>query len=222
VRGREVIPRILHYCWYGSNPLPDEMTAHIEGWRRQCPNYAIRRWDETNSPLHIGYVKRALELENWANASNYVRLFAVHQAGGIYLDTDVELLKSFDGVRSNRCFFGWQNPARLKSGINNAVFGAEKGHPFVRQLMDELLASFDGSETADLSSPRLVTRLLMEKGLTEYVASVTDLEGITLYPRSYFYPYLFNEEFSPECLTPDTCCIHHWRMSWVESDSITS
>jgi mannosyltransferase OCH1-like enzyme len=192
------------------------MKAYIEGWRRTCPDYALKRWDETNSPLATEYVRRALELENWANASNYVRLFAVHQDGGIYLDTDVELLKSFESILANRCFFGWQNPAKLKSGINNAVFGAEKGHPFIRQLMDELLANFDGSETADLSSPRLVTRLLMEKGLTQYVAAVSRIDDITLYPRSYFYPYLFDEEFTPECITQDTCCIHHWRMSWVD------
>jgi hypothetical protein len=196
--------------------MPDESKAYIEGWRRHCPDYDIRRWDETNSPLDIGYVCRALELENWANASNYVRLFAVERDGGIYLDTDVEVLKSLDSVLVNRCFFGWQNPAKLKSGINNAVFGAEKGHPFIRQLMDDLLAHFDGSETADLSSPRLVTRLLMEKGLTQYSASVVPVGDITVYPRSYFYPYLFNEEFTPECITPDTCCIHHWRMSWVK------
>jgi mannosyltransferase OCH1-like enzyme len=192
------------------------MKAYIEGWRRTCPDYALKRWDETNSPLATEYVRRALELENWANASNYVRLFAVHQDGGIYLDTDVELLKSFESILANRCFFGWQNPAKLKSGINNAVFGAEKAHPFIRQLMDELLANFDGSETADLSSPRLVTRLLMEKGLTQYVAAVSRIDDITLYPRSYFYPYLFDEEFTPECITQDTCCIHHWRMSWVD------
>jgi mannosyltransferase OCH1-like enzyme len=191
------------------------MNAYIEGWGQICPDYALKRWDETNSPLATDYVRKALELENWANASNYVRLFAVHQDGGIYLDTDVELLKSFESVLANRCFFGWQNPAKLKSGINNAVFGAERGHPFIRQLMDQLLANFDGSETADLSSPRLVTRLLMEKGLTQYVAAVSRIDDITLYPRSYFYPYLFNEEFSPECVTQDTYCIHHWRMSWV-------
>jgi mannosyltransferase OCH1-like enzyme len=191
------------------------MNAYIEGWGQICADYALKRWDETNSPLATDYVRKALELENWANASNYVRLFAVHQDGGIYLDTDVELLKSFESVLANRCFFGWQNPAKLKSGINNAVFGAERGHPFIRQLMDQLLANFDGSETADLSSPRLVTRLLMEKGLTQYVAAVSRIDDITLYPRSYFYPYLFNEEFSPECVTQDTYCIHHWRMSWV-------
>jgi mannosyltransferase OCH1-like enzyme len=211
-----VIPRTLHYCWYGPTSLSEQAKAFIEGWRRHCPDYSIKRWDETNSPLSVGYVRHALELENWANASNYVRLFAVHQDGGIYLDTDVEVLKSLDSLLVNRCFFGWQNPAKLKSGINNAVFGAERGHRFIQDLLDALLATFDGSETADLSSPRLVSRLLIEKGLTEHVAAVAQLGDVTLYPRSYFYPYLFDEEYTPECITQDTCCIHHWSMSWVK------
>ncbi|MBK8848609.1 MAG: hypothetical protein IPN73_00465 [Saprospiraceae bacterium] len=88
-----MIPKIIHYCWFGQKPMPETFAAYINDWKLLLPDYAFIKWDETNSPLHLPYIATAITKKNWANVSNLVRLWAVYTQGGIYLDTDVQLIK---------------------------------------------------------------------------------------------------------------------------------
>lgn len=89
-----MIPRIIHYCWFGGNPLPEETKKYIEGWKEKCPNYIIKEWNESNIDLTQNqYIKDAYKEKKWAFVTDYVRLYALVSEGGIYMDTDVELKK---------------------------------------------------------------------------------------------------------------------------------
>ena len=218
-----MIPKIIHYCWFGGGEFPEKMQRCFSSWKTYCSDYEIKEWNESNSPLDIPYLQTALENRKWANASNLVRLWAVIEHGGLYFDTDIELLKNMDSFLSEKCFFGWQD-YRGPDLINNAIFGAMPGHQFIRELRDELLSEFDGTEEANTSSPTLVTRMLIEKGLNLRTSkSLTSLwreyrkvkiRDVSIFPRRYFYPYLWDKNFTQACIKKDTYCIHHWTLSW--------
>ena len=191
------------------------MSRCLDSWQRHCPEFELRKWDESTLAKDIPYVQNALKAKQWANLSNYMRLHAVYEHGGFYLDTDVELHTSLENLRQQKCFFGWQLEAPLDWAINNAVFGATAKHPFIGELRQAVSDDFDGLEHPPLSSPHLVSRKLIEKGLRQFSDEITQVEDITLYPRRYFYPYSFKEEFSESCVTPETICVHYWANSWA-------
>lgn len=188
----------------------------IDSWRRFCPDYEIKKWDETNSPLELPYLTKAYKNSKWANMSNFVRLFAVFQEGGLYFDTDVEVVKNFDVFLNNHCFFGFET----KKYVSNAIFGAEKKSPFIKELMDNLIIQFDGTELANLSSPILVTELLRQKGLKKYSRKPFALEKISLFPIHFFYPLPYKKRNDlnfirkRKYLKKDSHCIHYWALRW--------
>ena len=225
-----MIPKIIHYCWFGGGAHSEQMKLCMASWQKYCPDFEIKEWNESNSPVDMPYLAKALANEKWANASNLVRLWAAYNEGGLYFDTDVEVLKKMDVFLSDRCFFGWQD-RKAWEAINNAVFGTMPGHPFIKDLKEALLEQFDGTEKANLSSPSLVTNLLLKKGLQlrrskslfsfgkEY--RTVQFGDVTIYARKYFYPYAWHEQFHPECIKKKTYCIHHWSMSWRDSTWIS-
>ncbi len=184
-------------------------------WSEFCPEFEIRRWDEDSLPSKLPYLKRAMRARQFANLSNYMRLVAVYEHGGFYLDTDIELRQSLEPLRNEKCFFGWQLEKPLDWAINNAIFAATPRHPFVGALANALLEEFNGNEHPPLSSPHLVSRMLIARGLNQFTDEISTVGDITIFPRRYFYPYSFEETFSEDCVTPDTVCVHHWSNSWA-------
>lgn len=215
-----MIPKILHYCWFGKSTITDDMQKYLKSWRVHCPDYKIKKWDESNSPLDVPYLASAMMHKKWSNMSNFIRLYSVYHEGGIYLDTDMEIIKNIDIFLDNKCFFGWQLPSRIEEGVNSAFFGAQKKCEFVRELMEELSVNFDGKEESALSGPFLVSKLLIKKGLSEYKDYIHKIGDITLYPKRYFYPFsapcwLKSGEVSgDEKIQNDTYCIHYWKQRW--------
>lgn len=209
-----MIPKIIHYCWFGTKQIPDDYQGYIDGWKKLMPDYEIVLWNEENSPMHLPYLQAALKYKKWANLSNFVRIYALYHHGGIYMDTDMEVLKSLEQFRQYGSFLGLELGEKNDKDIivNNAIFGAEKGHPFIEKCMDFYLQHFDGRDTALDSSPYLVTRLLKEAGMHKYGRQNTG--GVELFPKEYFYPYHITEKFTPECVKENTYTIHHWGYSW--------
>jgi mannosyltransferase OCH1-like enzyme len=209
-----MIPKIIHYCWFGPNEKSELLLKCISSWETYMPDYQIICWNEENSPLEIGYMKNALRNKKWAHLANYTRLHVLYEFGGIYFDTDIEVLKSFNPLLSNSCFVGFEknNKNEWNTCVNNAVLGAIPKHPAIKQLKANLLKKYIGTEPAVLSGPYLVSAYLFERGLTNY--GEQDIESIHIYPLEYFYPYAWNEEFHPSCIKPETFCIHHWQHSW--------
>jgi mannosyltransferase OCH1-like enzyme len=209
-----MIPKVIHYCWFGNHPKGDLLDRCMKSWREIMPDYEIKVWNETNSPLEISYCKDAMDKKLWSKVSNYVRLWCLHNEGGIYLDTDFEVLKSLEPLRAHDCFLGFQRKELLHVGwATNGIIGAVKGHHFLQKCMDRTLQIHQ--ETGEFAlSPHVTTQILKESGLQTY--ELQTIGGVTVYPTEYFYPYMWLEEYSPACIQEHTFAVHHWAGSWLK------
>jgi mannosyltransferase OCH1-like enzyme len=213
-----MIPKIIHYCWFGGKDIPMHLQTFIDGWKEVLgKEYSFKRWDESNSPMEVTYMKNAYAHGKWANLSNYARLHALYQEGGIYFDTDIELLQPLDQLLEHQLFLGFQDKdINQWNCVNNAVIGSVKAHPFIKGMMDAIEKGYSGEEKdAAITSPDLTTKLLRENGLKIY-GFQTLANGVVLYPTEYFYPYHWKEKYTPNCKSPETVCVHHWQISWKE------
>jgi len=206
------IPKILHFCWFGDREPPELAHACLASWEAVMPDYEIRRWGNEQLPA-VPYVQTALANRKFANVSDYMRFHILRQHGGIYLDTDVEVLKPFDALLDESMFAGWQQNRQ----INNAVMGAVPGHPIPTLAVNELERRFKGSERETLAGPFFLTELLFSKrgfSLNEY-DTLTQHDDVTVHPTRIFYPYWHTWKFDAEQhVKPDTLCIHHWAATW--------
>jgi mannosyltransferase OCH1-like enzyme len=207
-----MIPKIIHYCWFGNNPLSDLNKRCIDSWRRLLPDYTIKEWNEHNSPLDNDYCRAACERGLWSKVANYVRLHALSTEGGIYFDTDVEVFKNFDPLLGHRCFVGFQLDKENDDWVNNAVLGAEAGHPFIRRCIELTVELFVDTGTF-YRSPQVTTMALREIGLSRYGTQQLE-NGVMVFPTEYFYPYTWFEEFTPACIRKNTYAVHYWEKTW--------
>ena len=132
-----MIPKTIHYCWFGGNPLPDLAVKCIDSWKKYCPDYEIKEWNEKNFNLDAcPYVREAYEAKKWAFVSDYARLYAMVTEGGIYMDTDVEVLKPLDEYLDNLAFSGFQTEKEIPTGI----MACEKGFPLFNSDLYYIIA----------------------------------------------------------------------------------
>ena len=207
-----MIPKIIHYCWFGGNPEPEDVKSCIRSWKRVCPDYEIRRWDEENFDVTAHpFMKAAYEAKAWAFVSDYARLKVVYDHGGIYLDTDVELVKRLDDVLSNSCYFGIQQEQLLvATGLG---FGAEAGHVAVGKMLEQYdLAHFDPDNKAPIACPYLNSAALKPEGFVPEDRMQT-VCGAVLYPPRYFDPVGIGDGKDLTC--EDTLSVHHYSASWT-------
>ncbi len=180
------------------------------------PDYQLKEWNETNSPLDNSYTSAAYNQKSWSRLSNYVRLYALYMEGGIYLDTDVEVIKSFTPLLGHKCFVGFQQEEEHVDWINSAILGAQSGHHFLRRGMDVTVKLFE--DTGEFyRGPAVATLVLKEMGLSAY--GLQEIDGVTVYPVEYFYPYPWFGKFSPDCIKENTYCVHHWNGSWLKPEA---
>lgn len=207
-----MIPKILHYCWFGKKPLPQPFADYVQGWKDLMPDYRIICWNEENAPIHLPYLQNALAAGNWANASNLVRLWAVYHHGGIYLDTDVEMKKTLYDFDNFSCFFGKEKDVE-RIYVNNAIFGAVAGHWFIKQCLVAVQLSYDGYEAANLSSP-ILTTLLLEKYESIDNDESQFVRDIQLFPCHVFHPWSWFESEEKSQVAPSSFTIHHYAKTW--------
>lgn len=207
------IPKIIHYCWFGGNPLPESAAACMESWKRFCPDYEIRRWDEGNFDYtRLRYTREAYEQKKWAFVTDVARLEILSRQGGIYLDTDVELLKPLDELLEHRAFMGFEGGRQVNTGLG---FGAEPGHPMILgnlQMYEDMeFVREDGSLNC-LPCPAITTMYLESQGLVREDRLQTVGE-LTVYPSEYFCPQLL--EGGRAETTDNTVSIHHFAATWM-------
>lgn len=211
-----MIPKVIHYCWFGTNELPDNYKKCIMSWQKYCPDYEIKRWDENTFDVECStFAKEAYYAKKWAFVSDYARLKIIYDEGGIYLDVDVELVKNLDPFLCEKCFLGEETSGYVNTGLG---FGAEKGSSIVKKMLEEYSDGFikDNGEYDAVPCPRKNTNPLLPLGYRYSGKNVWRNENVTVFPPKYFCP--LDYETGKISIEPDTVSIHHFSASWL-SDS---
>lgn len=207
-----MIPKKIHYCWFGGKELPELAKKCIASWEKFCPDYEIIRWDESNFDLEsCQYVKEAYESRKFAFVTDYVRLYAMYTQGGIYMDTDVELTKNLDAFLEHQGFSGFESKEHIPTGI----MAAEQNFPLFEDLLsyytDRAFVLEDG--TLDTTTNVLIiTKLLTERGFVPN-GEFQIVDGFALYPQDVFCPY--DNATGVLHKTENTAAIHWFNKSWV-------
>lgn len=206
-----MIPKIIHYCWFGSKEIPAELQHYIDGWKKYFPDYTYKLWNESNIPEDAVFLKLMIKYKKWALVADYVRLYALYHEGGLYFDTDIEIIRPFDNLLKEKCFIGFQHKSVGKIMLNAAVIGTEAGHPYIKECFRHLTWSYY-NRLKPLLIPRVSSEVALKMGVTEYKEQ--HIGSTLLLPVEAFYPYAWNEEFYPECIKENTYTVHHWQYSW--------
>lgn len=212
------IPKIIHYCWVGGNPKPQSVLYCIESWKRCCPDYEIREWNETNYDFEKNeYMRQAYEAKKWGFVPDYARLDIIYEYGGVYLDTDVEMLRSFDHLLEKECFFGFEDTGDGEHFVNcGHGFGAVPHHEAIKAARDiyEHVSFVKEDGTLNLlASPYYTTQSLRQLGLVQENRDQT-LPGVQVYASDVFCPKTFRTGQLHQ--TARTVSIHHFSASWVD------
>ena len=204
-----MIPKKIHYCWFGGKELPKLAKKCIESWKKFCPDYEIIQWNESNVDLDMnGYTRMCVAEEKWAFLSDYVRLKVVAEHGGIYFDTDVELLLAPDELLQHEAFFGFETEEYVATGLG---FGSVAGGTAVTAMLAEYEPLLDG-EHGVIGCPRLNTAALVKLGLQQN-GQLQNVAGAEILPSDWLNPY----ESATGRLnkTKNTMSVHWYTGAWL-------
>ena len=207
-----MIPKIIHYGWFGGNPLPDIAEKCMASWKKYCCDYEIVEWNETNFDMNMArYSREAAKAGKWAFVADVVRFYTVYNYGGIYLDVDVEVVKSLDEFLSAGMFIGFESEKYINSGQG---FGAERKHPLVKKMLDIYtdLPFINSDGTLNTTpSPKYTSKIMSDEGFVLNNTRQT-IGNVEVYPRDFFCP---KDWLTLEMnITSNTHSIHHFLASW--------
>ena len=210
-----MIPKQIFYTWISDKPLPTKFEKYLESWSKVMPDYEIKHISLANVKRGA-FVDHAIEIGNFALAGHYARVEELYLNGGIYFDIDIEAVKPLDDLLNNRLVLGLED----NWVVNNAVIIAEKGHPFLLDCL-KYMDGFDFNKPSiELETgPRMFTEVAKKYGWTQNKFG-TFKQGVKILKPKAFYPYRYDTFYMPECVTPDTYCVHHWANTWNDRVSI--
>lgn len=213
------IPKVINYCWFGKNPLPDEVKECINSWKKFLPEYEIKQWNESNFDVNCcDYVKEAYEAKKWAFVSDYARFWVLYNYGGLYFDTDVEIIKPLDHIVQSGPFlaceptYGRKNlPPKVNPGLG---MGAVSHMELYKEVLDKYETQHFFNEDGSINQETIVIKVtsILKKHGFQGNETIEHVAGIDIYPVEYFCPknYITNEIN----LTENTVAIHHYSASW--------
>lgn len=213
------IPKKIHYCWFGGNPKPELAIKCIKSWKKYCPDYEIIEWTEENFDVNANqYCRDAYKEKKWAFVTDYARLAILHEHGGVYFDTDVQLIRSIDPLLEHPAFMGIERAhdcCKVASGLG---IGCEKGNPLIKEIMDDYAtANFykeDGSIDITTCTVRN-TEILKRHGFAEE-DRIQHIPHAVVYSTEYFSPMdMTNGKMYK---TKKTYSIHHYSLSWTTKE----
>ena len=210
-----MIPKIIHYCWFGGNELPEKVRCCIDSWRRCCPDYEIIQWDESNYDVTKNeYMHQAYLHKKWAFVSDFARLDIIFREGGIYLDTDVETVRSFDHLLNAEAFFGFEKITGAFWANTGLGFGAEKG----AEILQMLLKQYEGRQfvssngNLDMTPCPIINKEVFSAFGVRLDNSLQTVKNVLFLPTEYLgaYDYDTNEINRTE----NTVSIHYYAKTW--------
>ncbi len=216
-----MIPKIIHYCWFGRSPLPPLAKKCISSWKKNFPDYEIIEWNEDNFDVDIiQYTSDAYNAKKYAFVSDYARFFVLNKYGGIYFDTDVEIIKNMDHIISNGPFMGCEHESvlgesPLKLGVATGLcLGVEPNHPFINKLLKHYEAKEfvlpNSNNTSEHNVVAYTTQILCDDGLRQ-TNEIQECSGFKIYPKEYFCPTLIKGR---PIITDKTVSVHYYAASW--------
>ena len=220
-----MIPKVIHYCWFGRNSLPASAQKCIRSWRRYFPEYEIKEWNEDNFDVNtIPYTQQAYEAKKYAFVSDYARFWILYHYGGLYFDTDVEVIRTFDDIIARGPFMGietsasWEGKPMVAPGLG---LGVEACHPFYEKML-KLYATLEFRKTdGSFDNATIVsytTRELYAHGM-KASDDLQEVDGILIYPADYFCP--MDSTTGITTITDRTVSIHHYDCSWMNHQSMS-
>lgn len=214
-----MIPKVIHYCWFGHNKKPELVEKCIASWRKFCPDYEIVEWNESNFDISSAplYVQQAYEAKKWAFVTDYVRLTVVYQNGGVYLDTDVELLKNVDDLLTYNAFFGCEDEYTINTGLG---FGAVAG----LRLLNDLLVDYSKCEFLNedggyniMPCPERNAPIFEKNDLNGVKEKYLSDDNILILPAEYLCP--IDYQTGKKNITENTISIHWFSATWVDESA---
>lgn len=207
-----MIPKVIHYCWFGNNPLPEDAIKCIYSWKKFFPDYEIKEWNENNFSFDdCIYAKEAYEAKKWAFVSDYARFKILYEEGGLYFDTDVEVIRSMDEVVEEGPFMGLETQGKPAPGLGLA---ANPGLGFYKTMIDKYkeLRFINPDGSYNLKTVVEYTTEELRKLGFKNVSGIQTIEGIKIYPADYFCPMDYIT--GAITVTGNTYSIHHYKASW--------
>lgn len=207
-----MIPKIIHYCWFGNKPMPDRECRCMESWTKFLPEFRIMRWDEESFDINSSkFVRQAYDMKKWAFVADYVRLWALKKYGGIYLDTDIEILRPFEDLLQYKAFGGFETDNVVQTG----VIGSEENGDFINIIFNYYLNAYFVNQDGSLNSKpnsAIFAEILQKRGIQTLNTRISN-EIIELFPSEYFCPI---DQSTWEIRTTEkTYCIHYLSGSWL-------
>lgn len=213
-----MIPKIIHYCWFGRKPLPKSALKCISSWKKYFPDYEIKEWNEDNFDINITqYTRDAYNSRKYAFVSDYARIWILYNYGGIYFDTDVEVIAPMDDIIANGAFMGFEinagenKPMAVATGLG---IGVSKNNIIYAEILDfykSLDFRINNGNINPYAIVRITTDILIAHGLNDTIG-IQSIEGISIYPADYFNP--LDSLTGRLKLSPNTRTIHWYDYSW--------
>ena len=207
-----MIPKIIHYCWFGGNLLPELSKKCISSWKKYLPDYEIKEWNEQNFDLNSNqYAREAFISKKWAFISDYVRLYVLYYFGGIYMDTDIEVIKNLDIFLRHKAFTGFEDNENIQTGI----MASEKENKWIKKLLDYYKDKHFIKKNCQFdltTNVRIITNITLKNYNFKKNNTYQELSDITIYPTEYFCPISFKN--GKIKITNKTYCIHFYTGSW--------
>lgn len=213
-----MIPKIIHYCWFGGKPKPKSVKKCIKSWKKYCPDFEIKEWNESNFDINsFVYTKEAYQAHKMAFVADVARLKALCGDGGVYMDTDVELVKPLDPFMDLHGFACFESPGKINTGLLACEKGSKWASDNLEQYRNRHFVKADG--TLDVTTNVLIISAYMEKLGLNQSNEYQDFPGFfTIFPRTFFCPLDWNG--GPSDFTPSTVAIHHFDGSWLSLDEL--
>lgn len=214
-----MIPKVIHYCWFGGKRKPKLIRDCIKSWKLHMPDYEIVEWNEKNSDFASPFVREAYKLKKWAFVADFIRLKVLCENGGIYLDTDMMVIKPFDDLLFNECFFGAEDIDFISCGI----IASNKNNEFIKEclLRYEFINLNQKTNLSEIVIPKIITDVFRNKyNFFLPFNKKVEQDILVIYPISYFYslPYKDKQDVSnyKNYLSVESFAVHLWNESWIE------